>query len=270
MSHLSILNKPFFRFVSQPFKQMKQGFDAYNVSRASNQKGHVFLVGSGPGDAELLTLKAYRLIQEADVVMYDWLVSPDIVAMIPANVEKVFVGKKCGRHSLTQEQICQLMGEYALRGKNVVRLKGGDPSIFGRVAEEVEHLQNLNIDFAIVPGVTAASGCAAWSGISLTHRDCAHSVRFITAHFKSDDIEADWQNYAQSKDTLVFYMGLSKISKIAENLIKYGMEESTPIAIIDQGTTSEQKTYTSSLNTVSEYLNDIELVGPALHAQRNV
>lgn len=264
MSHLSILNKPFFRFVSQPFKQMKQGFDAYNVSRASNQKGHVFLVGSGPGDAELLTLKAYRLIQEADVVMYDWLVSPDIVAMIPANVEKVFVGKKCGRHSLTQEQICQLMGEYALRGKNVVRLKGGDPSIFGRVAEEVEHLQNLNIDFAIVPGVTAASGCAAWSGISLTHRDCAHSVRFITAHFKSDDIEADWQNYAQSKDTLVFYMGLSKISKIAENLIKYGMEESTPIAIIDQGTTSEQKTYTSSLNTVSEYLNDIELVGPAL------
>ena len=219
---------------------------------------------SGPGDAELLTLKAYRLLQTADVVMYDWLVSPDIVNMIPKHVEKVFVGKKCGRHSMTQDEICQLLSRRALAGQDVVRLKGGDPSIFGRAAEEVEHLQQHNIDFAIVPGVTAASGCAAWSGIPLTHRDCAHSVRFITAHFKSEDIESDWKNYAESSDTLVFYMGLNKVKHIAESLISYGKNATTPMAIIDQGTTNAQKTYISDLANIEQVLNSENIVGPAL------
>lgn len=260
LSHLS-----FFRlFNIESYKQKKALDNVQENSRKQGQVGHVYLVGSGPGDAELLTLKAYRLLQTADVVMYDWLVSPDIVNMIPKHVEKVFVGKKCGRHSMTQDQICQLLSDRALAGQDIVRLKGGDPSIFGRAAEEVEHLQQHNIDFAIVPGVTAASGCAAWSGIPLTHRDCAHSVRFITAHFKSDDIQSDWQNYAQSSDTLVFYMGLNKVKLIADNLIAHGKSPVTPMAIIDQGTTNTQQTYISDLKNIEQVLNTENIVGPAL------
>jgi len=226
--------------------------------------GKVFLVGSGCGDAELLTLKAYRLLQEADVVMYDWLVSTDIVDMIPAKTEKVFVGKKCGQHHMTQAQICDLLRDTALAGKNIVRLKGGDPSIFGRAAEEIDVLQQHNIEFAIVPGVTAASGCAAWSGIPLTHRDCAHSVRFVTAHFKNEHIQADWQNLADSEDTLVFYMGLSRIEKIAQLLIQHGKDKTTPMAIIDQGTTAKQQTHVATLESIKQKLETVELVGPAL------
>jgi uroporphyrin-III C-methyltransferase len=154
--------------------------------RKRNDKGHVYLIGAGPGDAELLTLKAHRLIQQADVVMYDWLVNPDIIKMIPRHVERVFVGKKCGRHSMQQADICQLMVEVALTGKNIVRLKGGDPAIFARAAEECEMLAKHHIDFAIVPGITAASGASAYAGIPLTHRECAQSVRFITAHLSSE------------------------------------------------------------------------------------
>jgi len=261
LSHLA-----FFRlFNFETYKQKKSYFNkTAKAEKSRDQIGHVYLVGSGPGDAELLTLKAYRLLQTADVVMYDWLVSPDIVNMIPKNVEKVFVGKKCGRHSMTQDEICQLLSKRALAGQDVVRLKGGDPSIFGRAAEEVEHLQQHNIDFAIVPGVTAASGCAAWSGIPLTHRDCAHSVRFITAHFKSDEIQSDWKNYAESNDTLVFYMGLNKVKLIADNLIEHGKTSSTPMAIIDQGTTNTQKTYISDLANIEQVLNTENIIGPAL------
>jgi len=260
-----LLNLPFFRLL--PFSQTKKSISnktTAGTKRTNKAVGDVFLVGSGPGDAELLTLKAYRLLQEADVVMYDWLVSTDIVNMIPTKVEKVFVGKKCGRHSMTQADICQLMSDYALKGKNVVRLKGGDPSIFGRAAEEISHLQQHKINFAIVPGVTAASGCSAWSGIPLTHRDCAHSVRFITAHFKNDDIQSDWKNYAESNDTLVFYMGLNKVKDIASNLVHHGKSAETPIAIIDQGTTQDQKTYVSNLTDVTEILEQNDIVGPAL------
>ena len=253
-----------FSFTAHKQNKLNLAQQERQVTKKNNTVGQVFLVGSGPGDAELLTLKAYRLLQTADVVMYDWLVSPDIVNMIPKHVEKVFVGKKCGRHSMTQDEICQLLSRRALAGQDVVRLKGGDPSIFGRAAEEVEHLQQHNIDFAIVPGVTAASGCAAWSGIPLTHRDCAHSVRFITAHFKSDDIESDWKNYAESSDTLVFYMGLTKVKHIAESLISYGKNATTPMAIIDQGTTNQQKTYISDLANIEQVLNSENIVGPAL------
>lgn len=253
-----------FSFTAHKQNKLNLAQQERQVTKKNNTVGQVFLVGSGPGDAELLTLKAYRLLQTADVVMYDWLVSPDIVNMIPKHVEKVFVGKKCGRHSMTQDEICQLLSRRALAGQDVVRLKGGDPSIFGRAAEEVEHLQQHNIDFAIVPGVTAASGCAAWSGIPLTHRDCAHSVRFITAHFKSEDIESDWKNYAESSDTLVFYMGLNKVKHIAESLISYGKNATTSMAIIDQGTTNAQKTYISDLANIEQVLNSENIVGPAL------
>lgn len=254
-----------FRLISAPFAKKQSRATSFEKYQSTNGAiGDVFLVGSGPGDAELLTLKAYRLLQQVDVVMYDWLVSPEIVNMIPSHVEKVFVGKKCGRHSMTQEQICELMSERALAGQNIVRLKGGDPSVFGRAAEEIDHLQSHNINFAIVPGVTAASGCAAFSGIPLTHRECAHSVRFITAHFKSDDIQSDWKNYAESNDTLVFYMGLNKVKDIAANLIQHGKNSDTPMAIVDQGTTAQQKTYTSNLANIEHVLETEDIVGPAL------
>lgn len=265
MTASKLLNLPmFFRLLNFPFNRVKNT-NTSSIAKAKNKPiGDVYLVGSGPGDAELLTLKAYRLLQECDVVLYDWLVSPEIVNMIPKHVERVFVGKKCGRHSMTQQEICERMSDHALQGKNVVRLKGGDPSIFGRAAEEVDHLQRLNIDFAIVPGITAASGCGAWSGIPLTHRECAQSVRFITAHFKSDDIEPDWQNFAESKDTLVFYMGLNRVTKIATQLMAHGKASSTPMAIIDQGTTAQHKTYVSDLGNISDVLNRENIVGPAL------
>lgn len=265
MTATKLFNLPmFFKLLNFPFNKANQNRAASKKRAVSKPVGDVFLVGSGPGDAELLTLKAYRLLQECDVVLYDWLVSPEIVNMIPKHVEKVFVGKKCGRHSMTQQEICERMSHHALKGQNVVRLKGGDPSIFGRAAEEVDHLQKLNINFAIVPGITAASGCGAWSGIPLTHRECAQSVRFITAHFKSEDVEPDWKNFAESNDTLVFYMGLNRVTKIATQLINHGKDANTPMAIIDQGTTSEHKTYVSDLENISDVLNRENIVGPAL------
>lgn len=260
---LAVLTQPLLKVI--PFARAERKAKKAAKSKTNQQgSGSVYLVGSGPGDAELLTLKAYRLLQEADVVLYDWLVSPEIVNMIPKKVEKIFVGKKCGRHSMKQEEICQLLVSEAQTGKNVVRLKGGDPSIFGRAAEEVDALTQANIEFAIVPGITAASGCAAYSGIPLTHRECAHSVRFVTAHFKSDEIQADWQNYADSNDTLVFYMGLNKVSKIASTLIEHGKDAKTPMAIVDQGTTKHHKSYVSTLDSIDQVLEREDIVGPAL------
>lgn len=217
--------------------------------------GSVYLVGAGPGDAELLTLKAYRLIQSADVILYDYLVSDEIKALFPASIKAVYVGKKCGHHSMTQAQICMTISKYALLGKQVVRLKGGDPSVFARVAEEIEHLSELNIPFAIVPGITAASGCAAYSGIPLTHRECAQGVRFVTAQFKHEDQQAQWQELAISQDTIVFYMGSTQLHTIATQLIAHGKLPSTPIAIINKGTSSQQKTVTLTLEEIASIAN---------------
>lgn len=257
-----LLNLPFLRAL--PFSLTSKAAINSNSKTSSRDTGNVYLIGAGPGDAELLTLKAYRLLQQADIVLYDSLVNKEILQVLPSYAQAIFVGKRRGKHSMSQSDICQLMSEYALKGHDVIRLKGGDPAIFGRCAEETEHLQKCNIKFAIVPGVTAASGCSAWSGIPLTHRDQAHSVRFITAHFKSDSIQADWYNYATSNDTLVFYMGLSKIADIATNLIHYGKPQSTPMAIVDQGTTAHHVTYESTLGQISQTIEEIEIVGPAL------
>ena len=257
-----LLNIPLFRFLPQSSRSKQ--VDGCNRNNKGRKKGKVFLVGSGPGDAELLTLKAHRLLQQTDVVLYDSLVNPEIIEMLPKQTLAIYVGKRCGQHSMSQLSICQLMSEYALKGKDVVRLKGGDPAIFGRTAEELNHLQKHDIEFAIVPGVTAASGCSAWSGIPLTHREHAHSVRYITAHFNNDKIQADWKNYAESNDTLVFYMGLSKIKDIAANLIRYGKPKSTPIAIVDQGTTKQHSTHISSLENIGQVIESVELKGPAL------
>ena len=232
-------------------------------------KGHVHLIGAGPGDAELLTLKAHRLIQQADVVMYDWLVNPDIIKMIPSHVERIFVGKKCGRHSMQQADICQLLVEVALTGKNVVRLKGGDPAIFARAAEECDILAKHHIDFAIVPGITAASGASAYAGIPLTHRDCAQSVRFITAHLKSATDEPNWQALvagasASHGETLVFYMGLKRIETIMQRLETHGLAVNTPVAVVDQASTPQQQVCIGTLENIAKRVTERNFQGPAV------
>ncbi|PKG96740.1 uroporphyrinogen-III C-methyltransferase [Paraglaciecola sp. MB-3u-78] len=254
--------------------------------RKRADKGHVYLIGAGPGDAELLTLKAHRLIQQADVVMFDWLVNPDIIKMNPSHVERVFVGKKCGRHSMQQADICQLMVEVALTGKNIVRLKGGDPAIFARAAEECDILAKHNIDFAIVPGITAASGASAYAGIPLTHRECAQSVRFITAHLKSIKSiksasgelksatdEPNWQalvagagasHSATHGETLVFYMGLKRIETIMQRLETHGLAANTPVAVIDQASTAQQQVCIGTLENIAKRVTEQNFQGPAV------
>ncbi|MFD2166839.1 uroporphyrinogen-III C-methyltransferase [Thalassotalea euphylliae] len=229
-----------------------------------NKRGEVVFVGAGAGDIELLTLKAVKALQQADVVLIDWLVNPEINTLIPAHVERIFVGKKCGKHSMKQPDINALLLAEAQKNKRVVRLKGGDPSIFARLAEETATLQKNNVPFQIVPGITAASGCAAYSGIPLTHRDCAQSVKFVTAHLKDENEQCNWQQLAKEQGTVVFYMGLSRVALIAEKLTQNGMEPSMPMAVIDQGTSTEQKVVCSTLGTIepSSMLNDF--VGPAL------
>jgi uroporphyrin-III C-methyltransferase len=233
------------------------------------KKGQVFLIGAGPGDAELLTLKAHRLIQQADVVMYDWLVNTDILDMIPVTTEKVFVGKKAGHHSMQQDDICQLMVDVANQGKSIVRLKGGDPAIFARAGEECDILAKHQIDFAIVPGITAASGASAYAGIPLTHRDCAQSVRFITAHLKCDTQQPDWASFVPKEEnkageTLVFYMGLKRLQSIMQNLVAHGLSEKMPVAVIDQATSRQQQVCIGNVLNIAQRVDNIKFNGPAV------
>lgn len=228
------------------------------------KQGSVTLVGAGAGDLELLTIKAYRLLQEADVVLYDWLVNQEILTILPERTEAIFVGKKAGEHSMSQAEICQLMLNQAQQGKKVVRLKGGDPSIFGRLSEEAQILTEHQIPFAIVPGVTAASGCAAYSGIPLTDRECSQSVRLVTAHLKDKDDQPQWQNIATSQDTLVFYMGLNRVEQVASQLIEHGMDENMPMAIIDKGTSTEQAVCCATLASITSTEQWKHFSGPAL------
>lgn len=231
---------------------------------SSSKSGEVYLIGAGPGDADLITLKGWQILERSDVVLYDYLVAPELINRLPKTIERIFVGKKCGQHSMNQKEICQLLAQKALEGKTVARLKGGDPSIFGRASEELSHLNMLNIPVAVIPGITAASGCAAWSGLPLTHRNVARGVRFVTAHLTNDAEQLDWQNMAESTDTLVFYMGLQQISRIAQQLMSYGKVGETPIAIVDQGTTKDHQCYQSTLSNITNYLSEINLIGPAL------
>jgi uroporphyrin-III C-methyltransferase len=238
-------------------------------SAAQGRKGHVYLIGAGPGDAELLTLKAVRLMQEADVVLYDWLVSEEILSLIPATTEKLFVGKRAGKHSMKQEVICDLLCEQASAGKRVVRLKGGDPAIFGRLGEECMALEQRGIAFAVVPGVTAASGMSAYTGTPLTDRRCSQSVRLITAQFKKPELEPDWASMAprigeRSKETLVFYMGLSRVYLICQRLIEHGLPVDTPAMLVDQATTAQQETLTRTLQELPLAMQKREFKGPAL------
>lgn len=206
----------------------------------SENHGIVSLVGAGPGDADLLTIKALRRIQEADVVLYDALVSSQVMDLIRRDAHKIAVGKRAGQHSVAQEETNRLLKEYALQGKKVVRLKGGDPFVFGRGGEEAEILADAGIPFEIVPGITAALGATAYAGVPLTHRDYSQTVVFVTGHCRPDGHELDWATLARGKQTLAVYMGTIKAAELTEQLIRHGRSADTPVVVISKGTLPEQ------------------------------
>lgn len=234
------------------------------TSSAPRSAGEVTLVGAGPGDPELLTLKALRALQDADVILHDRLVPEGLLDMARRDAARICVGKAAGSIGSTQEQINALLIEHARQGKRVVRLKGGDPFIFGRGGEELEALAKAQISFSVIPGVTAAAGCAAYAGIPLTHRDYAHSVTFVTGHADREGREPDWRALAKPGLTAVFYMGLARVEQIASQLVAHGAATSLPAAVIAQGTLQNQRVVTGTLATIAAAAAASNIQSPAL------
>ncbi|TQQ08591.1 uroporphyrinogen-III C-methyltransferase [Vibrio cholerae] len=239
-----------------------EGSGYVRAARSQLQAGEVALVGAGPGDPELLTVKALSYLQQADVVLYDYLVSDEIMALIASETILVCVGKRAGHHSVPQEKTNQLLVDFARQGYRVVRIKGGDPFMFGRGGEELEVLFEAGVKFQVVPGITAAAGATAYAGIPLTHRDYAQSALFVTGHLKAQAEDLDWSTLARGKQTLVIYMGLSNAAAIAEQLQLHGRQASTPVAIIERGTQVNQQVLIGTLQTLPSLASQAQ--SPAL------
>ncbi|MBZ2187787.1 uroporphyrinogen-III C-methyltransferase [Alcanivorax sp. JB21] len=229
------------------------------------RSGHVWLVGAGPGDPDLITVRGMRLLQQADVVVHDRLVAPELLDYCRPDARRLYVGKRCGRHSVPQNEINALLVREALAGRQVVRLKGGDPFIFGRGGEELAELQRHGVAASVVPGITAAAGCAAATGIPLTHRDHAASVCLVTAHRRDGAPQTDWAALAADpKRTLVCYMGLSELGTITAQLTRHGLSAETPAALISEGTTARQKAARCTLATLAETAQQTQMGSPCL------
>ncbi len=238
--------------------------DILNDSDTAASKGEVYLVGGGPGDPDLLTFRALRLMQQCDVCVYDKLVSPEVMELVRRDAELIYVGKERDQHTMPQEEINELLAKLALQGKRVLRLKGGDPFIFGRGGEEIETLMELGVPFQVVPGITAANGVSSYAGIPLTHRDYSQACLFITGHHKDGSINMDWVAMSRPNQTVVIYMGLVGLKEICEKLIAHGVSASMPVAVVQQGTTQKQKVVAATLADLAEKVLEADMKPPCL------
>ncbi|MGV6811813.1 MAG: siroheme synthase CysG [Brevirhabdus sp.] len=243
--------------------QILSDLDDIREGRHSD-KGEVYLVGAGPGDPDLLTFRALRLMQRCDVVLYDRLVNEDILALVRRDAERINVGKLPQAHTMAQEDISELMARLALEGNRVLRLKGGDPFIFGRGGEEIETLMEHGVDFQVVPGITAAAGCGAYAGIPLTHRDHAQACLFITAHGRDGVLDLDWDVLCRKGQTVAVYMGLSNLTTLADGFEKRGLDLQTPVAVVENGTRANQIVVTGTLGDIDTRVKEAALKGPAI------
>jgi uroporphyrin-III C-methyltransferase/precorrin-2 dehydrogenase/sirohydrochlorin ferrochelatase len=229
-----------------------------------SSRGEVFLVGTGPGDPDLLTVKAARLIREAEVVLYDNLVTEEIMALVPATAERIYVGKKRSDHAMRQEAINELLVDLAKKGRRVLRLKAGDPFVFGRGGEEIETLGASGVRFEVVPGITAALGAASYAGIPLTHRDYAQSCVFVTGNTQDGALNVDWAAIVRPRQTVVIYMGFQNLDELCRELVAHGLAPATPAAMVQQATTSAQRVVSADLATLADRAHEAGLKPPTL------